>query len=294
MAAAAQILGAHGETGGSLEALPMELAVWSSVRQAASQLAGRRLDLLVLNAGLVYHDNWKGPWLTNDGHDYLFATNHLGHFLLSALLLDQLKAAGGGRIIITSSIAHWAASTEDGELFFKDASLEHLDDGERRFRRSYARSKLCNLLHAYELQRRLRAAGSDVIVTPLTPGLVATEIFSTRRGEEDAYRHAPPALQQSAVAPSLGAATALHAATAVPAVPAMRWCIPYWTPPPEAYCCLNRETVWELEKKLELNQQRTFGVREAKTSPESYDVPLAQRVWAYSEDAVGLQSVARH
>ena len=269
---------------GDLDVLPMDLTDFASVRRAASKIKGKRLELLVLNAGMLYHGSWNGPWRTKDGVDYLFAANHLGHFLLCELLLPQLKAAGGGRVVIVSSIAHWvgAEALLDGDV----SSVEAETDGEARFRKSYARSKLANLLHAYELQRRLLAEGSDVTVTPAAPGLVSTDIFSAVRGEPDAYKHAPPALQQAAVPPSMGAMTLLHAALAEPAVPPMSWCVPYWTPP--TYGCLGLDAIWEVEKSLELTQRRTWGVHVGKSSPTSRDAELARKLWAYSAKAVGL------
>merc|ERR1712113_1370542 len=113
-------------------------------------------------------------------------------------------------------------------------------------------------LHAYELQRKLQAEGSDVAVTPVAPGLVSTEIFSNQRGDPKAYRHAPRVLQEKAVTPSMGAITTVHAVMAVPAVPVERWCVPYWTPP--CYGCLPKGAIWEIEKFLELNQRCTWGV----------------------------------
>ena len=272
------------DSAGTLDVLALDLTDFASVRRAAGKL--KQLDVLVLNAGVLYHGSYKGPWRTKSGHDHLFAANHLGHFLLCELLMPALEASNdgsGGRVVFLSSIAHWVG---EEALFDDSQSLEKESDGEARFRKSYARSKLANLLHAYELQRRLRAKGSGVTVTPVAPGLVSTEIFNPKRGDADAYRHAPPVLQQHAVPPSLGAMTTVHAVLAEPPVPPMRWCVPYWTPP--TYACLALSTIWEVEKSLELNQRRTWGVHVAKSSPSSYDAALAQKLWEYSEKAVGL------
>ena len=106
---------------------------------------------------------------TEDGFELTLATNHLGPFALTGLLLDRLAA--GARIVTVSSIAHL-----DGVMDFADLQSERHYDPER----AYAQSKLANLLFAYELDRRLRAAGSKVIALACHPGVVYTDLFSTR------------------------------------------------------------------------------------------------------------------
>jgi NAD(P)-dependent dehydrogenase (short-subunit alcohol dehydrogenase family) len=119
------------------EPLPLDLA---SVRAAAAEFKDRhgRLDLLINNAGLMIP-----PYgLTKDGFELQFGVNHLGHFALTGLLLDRLA---GGRVVTVSSNGH-----RRGVLDFDDLTSAHHYDPMA----AYARSKLANLLFAFELQRR--------------------------------------------------------------------------------------------------------------------------------------------
>lgn len=261
---------------GTLEVLPMDLANFGSVRQAAAALQGP-LQLLVLNAGMVYYEGYAGPWLNDDGIDQLFASNHLGHFLLTELLLPRLEMGSPSRILVTSSIGQYFALADE-LIPQKGVSLESLASGQRDelFRRSYGASKLANVLHAYELQRRLGSRGSGVAVVPLAPGLVATGI----------ERRSVP--RAGAVTPAVGAASTIHAALLEPAPETGRWCIPYWMPPLSCLRLLPRSALLKLQIKLEVNQKLTWGMRTARSCPLSYDEELARRLWDYSAEAVGL------
>jgi NAD(P)-dependent dehydrogenase (short-subunit alcohol dehydrogenase family) len=155
-----------------IESIPADLSSMAEVRRAAAEFRRRhnRLDLLVNNAGVSPAKRRE----TADGYELTFALNHLGHFLLTNLLLDQLKAAAPSRVIVvTSSIAN------QGRLDFDDLQLG------RRFSamRAYANSKLANLLFMRELARRL--AGTGVTVNAMTPGLVKTNI-----GQEEGWFYA--------------------------------------------------------------------------------------------------------
>ncbi|MFF9653108.1 oxidoreductase [Streptomyces sp. NPDC014622] len=141
----------------------LDLADLTSVRAGASELRARfaRIDLLVNNAGVMWTDRARTP----DGHELQFATNHLGHFALTGLLLDTLRAARGARVVTISSYLHRL-----GRIDFRDL------DGERRYSRyrAYNQSKLANLLFALELHHRLTESGSDVASLAAHPGLAAT------------------------------------------------------------------------------------------------------------------------
>ncbi len=131
--------------------------VWklaATVRQRYSHL-----DVLINNAGAKF-DRYQE---SADGIEMTFATNHLGHFLLTALLLDSLLAAPCARIVAVSSGSHGGAR----------ADVEWCQQAESYDRRqAYAKSKLANLLFSYELARRLRKTG--ISVNALDPGAVAT------------------------------------------------------------------------------------------------------------------------
>ncbi len=145
----------------------LDLASQSCVRSAAGEIRSRfpHLDLLINNAGVMEVPHQQ----TEDGFELTLATNHLGPFALTGLLLDRL--AVGGRIVTVSSMAHL-----DGVIDFGDLQSERHYDPEA----AYSQSKLANLLFTYELDRRLRAAGATVMALACHPGVVYTDLFATR------------------------------------------------------------------------------------------------------------------
>ena len=149
----------------SVQTAEIDLASLESVRKAAAELAGRypNIDLLINNAGVM-----MSPYgLTKDGYELQFGTNHLGHFALTGLLIRQLLATPGSRVVTVSSNAHRA-----GRMNFEDLNSA------RRYRRStaYGQSKLANLMFTYELQRRLSAAGARTIALAAHPGTARTDL----------------------------------------------------------------------------------------------------------------------
>jgi NAD(P)-dependent dehydrogenase (short-subunit alcohol dehydrogenase family) len=157
--------------GAAADVVRLDLASQASVHTAAEEISGRfpRLDLLINNAGVM-----EVPYQrTDDGFELTLATNHFGPFALTGLLLDRL--APDGRIVTLSSIGH-----HDGVVDFDDLQSErHYDPG-----KAYSQSKLANLLFTYELDRRLRGAGSGVIALACHPGVVYTDLFTHRPGWE--------------------------------------------------------------------------------------------------------------
>lgn len=140
----------------------LDLASQQSVREMASRFQEeyKKLDVLINNASV-----FKGKrTVTPDGLEAMFATNHLGHFLLTNLLLDELKASRQARVINIS-----APSTT--KLDFEDLQ------GERKFSAlsAFGASKMCNLLFTYELARRL--AGTNVTSNALHPGLMKSNLL---------------------------------------------------------------------------------------------------------------------
>ena len=154
--------------GASVELLPLDLTSLASVKDCAREFLARDepLHVLINNAGVA-----GSRGLTADGFELTFGVNHLGHFALTMLLLDQLKASGpGARIVNVSSEAHYGASGINW-----DAQRQRT----RSFTgmREYAVSKLCNVLFTQELARRLGGADADVTAYALHPGVVASEIW---------------------------------------------------------------------------------------------------------------------
>ena len=137
-----------------------DLASLEQVRELAARLAGlERIDVLINNAGLVLGERR----ITPDGLEHVFAVNHLAPFLLTSLLLPKLTASGPARVVTVTSDAHSAA-----RLDLSDPNLEHGWDSWR----SYANSKLANILFTRELARRLD--GTGVTANCAHPGVVRT------------------------------------------------------------------------------------------------------------------------
>jgi NAD(P)-dependent dehydrogenase (short-subunit alcohol dehydrogenase family) len=161
-AAIASIIESHPKA--DLRYIPLDLGNLKSIRAAAKLVAKEpRLDVLVNNAGIMMPPREE----TDDGFESQFGVNHLGTFALTGLLLDKLSQGQEPRIVITASMAH-----RSGRIDFDDVNAE---EGYSRWGR-YAMSKLANLLHMYELDRRLRAAGSPVIAVACHPGVADTEL----------------------------------------------------------------------------------------------------------------------
>jgi NAD(P)-dependent dehydrogenase (short-subunit alcohol dehydrogenase family) len=153
--------------GAIVDSVVFDLSCLASVRYGAQQILDRcpRIDVLINNAGLVLSERRE----TVDGLETTFAVNYLGHFLLSQLLLDRIKASAPARIINLSSPAHkWARQGLD----FDD--LQSLSN--YRGTSAYSRSKLANIYFTTELARRV--SGSSVTVNCLHPGSVSTGIGS--------------------------------------------------------------------------------------------------------------------
>lgn len=127
---------------------------------------GKPIDILLNNAGLVAP---KTRAVTADGFELQFGVNYLSHFVLTALLMPVLLAAPAARIVTVASIAH-----KRGRIDFDDLQATR---GYERLR-SYAQSKLANLLFAIELDRRLRAAGARAMSVAAHPGFAMTNIFA--------------------------------------------------------------------------------------------------------------------
>lgn len=148
--------------------MQLDLASLQSVRffAAAFLKSESRLDILINNAGLMM----KG--VTEEGYGMIFGINHLGHFLLTLLLLDRLKESGPSRIVNVASKAY-----EFGKIDFNCLAIhKDLAVGDTDFElfQKYSHSKLCNILFTHELAKRLQ--GTDVTCYSLHPGEIKTEI----------------------------------------------------------------------------------------------------------------------
>ena len=156
----------------SLSVLELDLASLASIRSFVDAVEGAHdaLHALCNNAGLMAIPRRE----TEDGFEMQFGVNHLGHFALTGLLLDRLRATEGETRVVTQS----SGLHQNGAVDFDDLH------GERAYDRwdAYAQSKLANLLFAYELDRRLRATDASVTSVGCHPGYADTGL--QRRGPE--------------------------------------------------------------------------------------------------------------
>jgi NAD(P)-dependent dehydrogenase (short-subunit alcohol dehydrogenase family) len=169
-AAAARIRAAQPRA--QVQHLILDLTSFASIRACAEAFNQQSpsLDLLVLNAGLMAPQ--PNPVLTGEGFELTFATNHIGHFLLTHLLLDAVKAAAPSRIVVVSSAMHRKGLGMGPGPDFDWDNLK----AEKSFHPvvAYRNSKLANLWFTRELAARL--APHNVTVTALSPGFVPATI----------------------------------------------------------------------------------------------------------------------
>jgi len=148
-----------------LDMIPLDLANLESVHGFATAFRelDTSLDILVNNAGVMAIPYRQ----TTDDFEMQFGTNHLGHFALTGLLLQELLATPAGRVVTVSSMVH-----HQGLMDFDNLNGEKGYDPWT----AYRQSKLANLLFAYELQHRLQASGKSLISVAVHPGYSATNL----------------------------------------------------------------------------------------------------------------------
>ena len=240
-----------------LEFHPLDTARLASVREFGTrwQNEGQQLDILLLNAGIAAVPKREE---TEDGFERQFATNYLGHFALTGLLLPSIRSGRLGsasRIVQVASLAH-----RRGQIHFDDLQLQ----GAYTAQGAYRQSKLAMLMFGLELDRRLRAAGSPILSIPVHPGVARTDI--TRLGDRAgpvrglAARAILTLLGQPA---AQGALPLLFAATAPQAKGGI-----YYGP----------DGFWEA---------RGYPAP-ADVAPHAPDQVAAQRLWSVSQDLTGV------
>lgn len=247
-AARREIRSAHPRA--DLDVRRLDLLDLGSVHAFAAGLAaaGTRVDVLVNNAGIANVPHRLSP----QGYESQFAVNHLGHFALTALLLDTLARGADPRVVTVSSQAYRLGAIPFGDF----AAARRYSPG-----RAYADSKLANLLFGLELERRLRAAGSPVRSLVAHPGMARTPMH----GKTDSL---PLRLATHAVARVLGRPVEqgvlplLYAATA-PDAPAGPFIGPVRPP-------------------------RRMALAFGEVRPPAADADLAGRLWRVSEELTGL------
>ncbi len=159
----------HAIPGASVEVRRLDTSSLESVRSFAKDFSGP-LDILLNNAGIMAIPFSRSV----DGYEMHLATNHLGHFALTASLLESLKAAPAARVVTISSVAG-----KQTAMSFDDITTE---TGYEKWS-AYARSKLANLLFTAELDRKLRDVGSTISALAAHPGLSDTNLFPDDSGK---------------------------------------------------------------------------------------------------------------
>ncbi len=181
----------------AVELLLADLSSLATVRRLATEFSARypRLDVLINNAGLYMSQRVE----TVDGFEMTFAVNHLAPFLLTGLLLDQLKASVAARVITVSSAAHYQTRMNFDDLQNRRGYVGF---------KVYAQSKLANVLFTYELAERLK--GSSVTANCLHPGAIGTSFGSKAGGIFGMFW---TVIRPFLLSPEQGAATSIYLAS---------------------------------------------------------------------------------
>jgi len=233
-----------------LEFISCDVSSFDQVRKLAEHVNREydELHVLINNAGLT-DPKYR---LSADGHEFHMATMHLGHFLLTQLLLDKLKASAPARIIQISSDAHKAGKGLD----FEDMCCEKIWKGRKYSNNgafvAYHRAKLAMICATYELARRLQ--GTGVTINAVSPGyFINTNVYRHLRG---IFKLGVRIMRRFLNDPEKAAKTYVFLASS-PDVEGVTG--KYWE-----YCA------------------------EKASSPLSYDTDLQRRVWDYSVTATGV------
>jgi NAD(P)-dependent dehydrogenase (short-subunit alcohol dehydrogenase family) len=179
----------------------LDLSDLASVQQAAADILSRwdRLDVLVNNAG----GTWSERAVTAQGFEQTFGVNHLGHFLLTLLVLDRLKTSAPARVVNLTSVGHHMA--------YKGMRFEDLQSEQGyAAMEAYGRSKLANILFTRELATRL--AGSGVTVNAVHPGPVRSG-FGMDGDLKGIMGWGNKVIRPFEISAASGARTSLHLAT---------------------------------------------------------------------------------
>ena len=249
---------------GSTEVIEIDLGSLTSVRRFTEIFLARhkRLDGLVNNAGVMNTPEGK----TEDGFEIQFGTNHLGHFLLTELLLDCLKASVPSRIICVSSVAHVGTKNHTGEINLGDLNYE-----KRPYNgvEAYIQSKLAIVLYALELAKRLE--GTGVTAVSVHPGWIRSNLV----------KHFMPTWIQNVVMKPLsgilsmmsgeeGAQTTLHCLL------------------DDEVPCHNGEYYSQNSILYPNKENRSGGWPMVSPNPKARDEHLAQQLYDASRELVGL------
>ena len=241
-----------------VELVHLDLADLVQVADAATETTERfdQIHLCVNNAGLMV----RSRSVTAQGFETTFGVNHLGHFAWTGHLLPVLLAAADSRVVTVSSLAHLQTTMDWDDLM-----------GEHRFKPTvaYRRSKLANLLHAIELQRRLSTSeqpgAADTTAVAAHPGIAASPFWENAAGQK---------LRWAARIFDRGIAIVFSTA-AQGATPVVHAGVADYVEPGGCY-----------GPRI---AQRWGGPGPVRPSAEAKDPDAARRLWAISEELTGIE-----
>ncbi|MBT8465385.1 MAG: SDR family oxidoreductase [Deltaproteobacteria bacterium] len=241
--------------GAKVSFIRMDLAVLGSVREAAAEVLKTvpQIDALICNAAIAQVPTQK---LTVDGFESMLGTNHYGHFLLCGLLYERIEATKG-RIVVVASLGY--------KMGIKSIQFDDMNwDKNYHQNSTYSQSKLAQMMFAYELQDKLKAANKDVKVYVCHPGSSRTSLIQTSGN------------LMTRIAFGLMAMSPL-----VQSAERGSW--------PEVMCAtesgLEQRALYGPTGRMEMVGPVGKGVLE----PYAYEKPVMERLWALSEKETGFE-----
>lgn len=235
--------------------IKLDLADLENIKKFGNEFKNRfkKLDVLCNNAGIM----WTPYQKTVDGFEMQFGTNHLGHFALTGILMDCLKNTRNSRVITVSSIAHFSSSS--------NLMNQYNESNYNRYK-AYSKSKLANLLFAYELQRKFDQNKIESLSIAVHPGVARTNLFkSGTKNEKNSFR----SFYHNSISFLLGQTAYLGA------IPLIRAATDIKIKGGKYYGPL----ILGLWGWAVINF----------SSPVSHNKKLAEQLWKYSEEATGIK-----
>lgn len=243
-----------------IEVSALDLMDLDSIRRFAANQSTKPIDVLLNNAGIMAVPFEK----TKDGFESQMGTNHLGHFLLTKLLLDAVSSGTNPRIVNVSSSAHRLGKLKTGDSSEINMSKENYSPWT-----VYGNSKLANLLFTNELVRRLKIANSNITVAVAHPGYANTNLQLVAATKRSGLRKSIELAVTKVMNIILGQSAANGA---LPQIAACTWT--------------------DIQSGDYLGPRGLFESRgkpkKVKMNKSAQDIELAKRVWRTSEELLGV------
>ena len=243
-----------------IEVAELDLMDLDSVRKFAANQSTKPIDVLLNNAGIMAVPFEK----TKDGFESQMGTNHLGHFLLTELLLDAINKGTNPRIVNVSSSAHRLGKLKTGDKSEINVSKENYSPWT-----VYGNSKLANLLFTNELVRRLKITNLNITVAVAHPGYANTNLQLVAATKRSGLRKSVELAVTKVMNIILGQSAANGA---LPQIAACTWV--------------------DIQSGDYLGPRGLFESRgkpkKVKMNKSAQDIELAKRVWRTSEELIGV------